>query len=69
MAMNVIFIDASRTILKMEMGFTWKKQTIRSETENGFRSEGQKCLQRSPVGGGDAEYAASPGETEQQYEQ
>lgn len=42
---------------------------FRSEAENGLRSEGQKRLQRSPVGGSDAEYATSPGETEQQFEQ
>jgi hypothetical protein len=42
---------------------------IRSEAQNGIRSEGQKRLQRPPVGGGDAQHSASPGEAEQQFEQ
>lgn len=48
---------------------TTMRGPIRSEAQNGIRSEGQKRLQRPPVGGGDAQHSASPGEAEQQFEQ
>ena len=61
--MMVVYVQRATTLMCSLAGL------IRSEAQNGIRSEGQKRLQRPPVGGGDAQHSASPGEAEQQFEQ